>query len=157
MPLSLPAQWFLCRWRSTRKLDFSGFDFLYYFRIQGSTDLQLDSCPAHRCDWRGVHGRCFSFLICPRQLHLELRTFLLGLVSGRHRFGVCLARGIQASWVFWEITSGAFLQSLVTVPPEENRVMDLLGDDIVYQARRRVYWVRIQGYRICVSPRSLGC
>ena len=91
-------------------------------------DCWVDSCPALWRDWGGVHGRCHSCFSCPRQLHLESWTLFL------------VARGTQASWIFWKMTSGAFPQSLVTVSPEKYRVTDSYLETT--SCIRRVSWVR---------------
>ena len=80
------------------------FQLLFFVAV--SSDPEVDSYPALRRDWRGAHRRCFSFFICPRQLHLEIRTFILSFVSGRHRFGVCVEEYMPRG------SSGRFLQVL---------------------------------------------
>ena len=78
-----------------KKLDCCGRRLQVFLRIHSGSRVSLRSL------------YCFSVFA------LGKRTLLLGLVSGRHMFGVCVACGIQAYWMFWEMTSSGHQQSLV--------------------------------------------
>ena len=95
--------------------------FQLLFFVVVSTDLQLDSCP----ETVALGTSYFPSGPCVWQAQVR-----------------CLSRQRTTGPMGLLGDSGVFRQSLVTVPPAENRVMDLLGDDFVYQACWRVCWVR---------------